>query len=346
MAQQSWRFWRQPRLYHLAGELRRNSGGVTVNNGGTLAVNAGGAGEWTDSAVITDPASIAGLIAGTGGQGTANQVTWMSGSTLAVDTTNAGGSMTYTGNIGNFRTTGGGTTNAVGFTKRGSGTLELQGNNTFSGPLSIAASGGTLLLTGTNANAGTTMTIPTVGIGSNSTLQLGVSNSLPSGTLINTQGPSAQMFLQPTFTQTIRSLSGNNGVVTVQAGATSPSPIRPATITFSATAPAPPTFAPKTRPSSTRRAPARSRCLAITGPISTATFIMRNGTLKLSRNQALGTGATGKITVKGGQLGRSNTTDANFTYSLANLDLHVFRYDLSDAPAFRPPSSLRLRSPR
>ena len=54
-----------------------NSGGVTVNNGGTLAVNAGGAGEWTDSAVSTDPASIAGLIAGTGGQGTANQVTWM-----------------------------------------------------------------------------------------------------------------------------------------------------------------------------------------------------------------------------------------------------------------------------
>ena len=102
--------------------------------------------------------------------------------------------MTYTGVIGGFRTTGGGTTNAVGFTKRGSGTLELHGNNTFSGPLSIAASSGTLLLTGTNANAGTTMTIPTVGIGANSTLQLGVSNSLPSGTLINTQGPSAQMF--------------------------------------------------------------------------------------------------------------------------------------------------------
>ena len=62
-------------------------------------------------------------------------------------------------------------------------------------------------------------------------------------------------------------------------------------------------------------------------------FIMQNGRLNLSRNQALGTGATGRLTITGGQLGRSNTT-ANFTYSPANLDLHVFRYDLSDAPTF------------
>jgi fibronectin-binding autotransporter adhesin len=197
------------------------SGAVTVSNGGTLAVNAGVVGEWTDSTVTTDPASIAGLIAGTGGQGTSNQVTWNTGSTLAVDVSNApGAALTYSGVIGSFRTTGGGTTEAVGFTKRGAGTLTLAGNNTFSGPLSIPGNGGTLLLTGTNSNAGTTMAIPTVGIGASSTLQLGVSDSLPSGTLINTQGPSAQMFLQPGFTQTVRSLSGNNGVVTVQAGAT------------------------------------------------------------------------------------------------------------------------------
>ena len=147
----------------------------------------------------TDPASIAGLIAGTGGQGTANQVTWNSGSTLADRYDQRAGAVddVHRRVSAASAPTGGGTTNAVGFTKRGAGTLTLAGNNTFSGPLSIAGSSGTLLLTGTNSNAGTTMTIPTVGIGTNSTLQLGISNSLPSGTLINTQGPSAQMFLQP-----------------------------------------------------------------------------------------------------------------------------------------------------
>ena len=37
------------------------------------------------------------------------------------------------------------------------------------------------------------------------------------------------------------------------------------------------------------------------------TFIMENGTLKLSRNQALGSGGTGRLVVKGGQLARSDT---------------------------------------
>lgn len=310
-------------------------GGVTVNNGGTLGVNAGGVGEWTNSTVVTDPASIAGLIAGTGGQGSPNQVTWNAGSTLAVDTTNApGAALTYSGVIGSFRTSGGGTTNAVGFTKRGTATtLSLSGNNTFSGPLSIAANGGTLLLTGTNLNAGTTSAIPTVGIGTNATLQLGVSDSLPSGSLINTQGPAAQMFLQPTFTQTVRSLSGNNGVVTVQSGAI---------LTIADQVGDNYVFG---NGAGTANLRSEDTSKVIKSGAGTFTlfgdngnnfggeFVMQNGRLNLSRNQALGTPASGRLTITGGQLGRTNTT-ANFTYSPANLDLHVLRYDLSDAPTF------------
>ena len=47
------------------------------------------------------------------------------------------------------------------------------------------------------------------------------------------------------------------------------------------------------------------------------TFVMENGTLKLSRNQALGNGATSRLMVKGGQLARSDTPNGNFTYAVA-----------------------------
>jgi autotransporter-associated beta strand protein len=308
------------------------SGAVTVNNGGTLGVNAGGAGEWTNSSVVGDPASLAGLIAGTGGQGTANQVTWNSGSTLAVDTTNNGGSSTYDGNIGNFRTAGGGTINNVGFTKRGAGTLELTGTNTFSGQLSIAASSGTLRLSGTSANAGTTMSIPTVAIGSNSSLELNVSDSLPSGSLIQTQGAAAQMFVLPSVTQTVRSLSGNNGVVTVQGGAT---------LTIADQAGDDYVFGNGAGTANLRseagakvyKTGAGSFTLfGDAGDNFKGEFILQDGTLKLSRNQALGS-TSSTLTVEGGQLGRSNTPTSNFTYNIGFLNLHVFRFDLSDAPA-------------
>ena len=117
------------------------SGGVIVFNSQELAVNAGGAGEWTNG--LSGGGSIGGLIAGTGGQGSADQVTWNSGSRLAIDTTNApGGSVTYSGVIGNFRSGVGTTTNFVGLTKLGSGTLILSGNNSYSAGTTIR--GGTL----------------------------------------------------------------------------------------------------------------------------------------------------------------------------------------------------------
>src|SRR4029079_6928413 len=114
------------------------TGNVVVNSGGTLAVNSNGTGEWSESTDTSVGGTIGGLIAGRGGQGAANQVTWMSGSALGIDTTNAsGGAIVYNGVVGGFRTTSG-TTDNVGFTKLGTGSLELTGTNTFAGPLTIA----------------------------------------------------------------------------------------------------------------------------------------------------------------------------------------------------------------
>jgi autotransporter-associated beta strand protein len=121
------------------------TGIVNVNSGGTLGVNAGGGGsEWTNSTNPSDPASIAGLMQnGTGGQGTANQVIWASGSSLGIDTTNAG-AMTYSGPIGQFYT-GGAPIDAVGLNKLGSGTLTIDNTgNTATGTHAVTA--GTLAL--------------------------------------------------------------------------------------------------------------------------------------------------------------------------------------------------------
>lgn len=317
------------------------SGAVTVNNGGTLGVNAGGSGEWTDSAVVTDPASIAGLIAGTGGQGAANQVTWNSGSTLAVDTTNAPGApsapaLTYNGAIGAFSTTGGGTTNAVGFGKRGVGTLTLNAAaHTFSGALSV--SGGTadatrsiLVLNGTVLNAGSTMTIPTVSLGTFSDLSLGASDLLPAGSLITTQ---SQGRLQLNgFNQTVRSLSGTNGIVQVGTGTLTINDQAGDDYTFGSAGGA---FLSASDGGKVHKVGAGTFTLA--GDATNAfdgEFIMENGRLNLNRAQVFSTvNDTGRLTVKAGQLGRSNTT-ANITYSVSAVDLHVFRYDLSDGPTF------------
>jgi autotransporter-associated beta strand protein len=122
-----------------------STGSVTANSGATLAVNVGGTGEWTNGA--SGGGTLGGLIAGTGGQGTANQVSWTAGSVLGIDTSNAsGGNFTYSNVIGSFRTGG----NSVGLTKLGTGTLTLSGANTYTGATTV--SGGTLLVNGSLAS--------------------------------------------------------------------------------------------------------------------------------------------------------------------------------------------------
>ena len=107
-------------------------GAVFVNSGGTLAVNAGGTNEWTDST-------------NTGAEWNARQsdrrprrpgqprarspgcpeAPWQSIPRMRPEH-RPRLTLTYTGVIGGFRTAGGGTTDAVGFTKRGTGTLTLR----------------------------------------------------------------------------------------------------------------------------------------------------------------------------------------------------------------------------
>jgi len=110
------------------------SSATSVGSGATLAVNAGGAGEFINDTV--GYGTIGGLVSGLGGQG-GSTVSFASGSFLGIDTTNAGGSLTYSGNI---------TNPGLGLAKLGAGTLALSGANTYTGATTVNA--GTLSLTG------------------------------------------------------------------------------------------------------------------------------------------------------------------------------------------------------
>ena len=90
---------------------------VTVQSGATMAVNAGGSGEWTDANIT----SLLGF----------SHVVFNSGSALGIDTSDAtGGSFTFSGAL---------TAAGVGLTKLGSNTLVLSGANTYSGPTTVSA---------------------------------------------------------------------------------------------------------------------------------------------------------------------------------------------------------------
>lgn len=97
------------------------TGTVNLLSGTSLAVNVGGAGEF--SATGTGAGTIAGLLAGTGGQG--GPVTMATGSSLGIDTTNAPGIVI----LGDAYTS----TNNIGLLKLGLGTLELTGGGTVAG---------------------------------------------------------------------------------------------------------------------------------------------------------------------------------------------------------------------
>jgi fibronectin-binding autotransporter adhesin len=125
-------------------------GTVTVATSATLAVNAGGPGEFTSATSGTG--SIGGLLAGIGGQGA--PVSWGSGAILGIDTTDATGNLLYSGSIGN--TAGG----PLGLSKLGAGTLELSGTNSYTGGTEVLA--GTLVLDSASAiESGTSLSVGT-----------------------------------------------------------------------------------------------------------------------------------------------------------------------------------------
>ncbi|HET6250575.1 MAG TPA: autotransporter-associated beta strand repeat-containing protein [Tepidisphaeraceae bacterium] len=123
------------------------AGMVTVNGGGTLALLAGGPGEFA----TTDLNNVV------------TNVIFGSGSVLAIDTTdvsNGGSPVAITTNING----------SEGLTKNGPNTLTLSGNNTFAGPTTVvdttASTTGSLTLGSTNALQNS----PTTLVGTNTSL--------------------------------------------------------------------------------------------------------------------------------------------------------------------------------
>jgi autotransporter-associated beta strand protein len=115
---------------------------VIVNSGGTLALNVGGTDQFNNTDVTTVLTNLGGL------GGAINNNGLRAGSIIGFDTTNAsGGTFTIADNIANSTGTGGG---AIGLTKRGAGTLELTGTNTYTGPTTVSA--GTLVITGSTSS--------------------------------------------------------------------------------------------------------------------------------------------------------------------------------------------------
>jgi fibronectin-binding autotransporter adhesin len=116
------------------------SSAVSVASGATLAVNAGGTGEF---AAGSGNGTIGGLFAGLGGQ-SGSTVSYASGATIGVDTTNATGSITESTAL---------TGTGIGLTKLGTGTLILSGTNNYTGTTTVSA--GTLALSGSGSLAST-----------------------------------------------------------------------------------------------------------------------------------------------------------------------------------------------
>ena len=159
---------------------------IVVNSGATLALNVGGTGEFSTANVTT-------LITNLDRAVTNNVL--RSGSKIAFDTTNAGGSFTVADSIQNTTGTGGG---AVGLTKLGTGTLTLTGTNTYTGATTVSA--GTLVVNGSISTSSLTTVASGATLGGSGTVGKTVINS--GGTLAVGTSPG-----QMTFTDTL-GLSG------------------------------------------------------------------------------------------------------------------------------------------
>lgn len=120
---------------------------LVVASGATAAFNVGGTGEFTTSDINT----LIGLGTATGG--------FKSGSSIGFDTTNAGGSFTYSNNIANTNAGA----NTLGVTKLGTGALTLPGTLTNTGGTTVSA--GTLNYTGSGSSLGA-LTVNSSGVNS------------------------------------------------------------------------------------------------------------------------------------------------------------------------------------
>ncbi|MDX1944188.1 MAG: autotransporter-associated beta strand repeat-containing protein, partial [Pirellulaceae bacterium] len=139
---------------------------IVVSSGATLALNVGGTGEFTTGniAMLTALGTVAGG--------------FNSGSFLALDTANAGGTFVHGSAIDNPN----GGANILNLTKLGAGTLALTAANTYSGTTTVSA--GTLQI----GNAGTTGTLGTGPVVNNATLAFNRTNAISVANAISGTG--------------------------------------------------------------------------------------------------------------------------------------------------------------
>ena len=121
------------------------AGAYSVSSGGMLLLNAGGTDEFSASNLATVLSS----------------ATFNTGSLLGIDTTNAGGTLTYPSAI----------TGNVGLSKQGSGTLVLGGSSTNAGAMTIG--GGTVKLSGSGSATTNPLGLGTVTVSSGGMLDIG-----------------------------------------------------------------------------------------------------------------------------------------------------------------------------
>ena len=161
------------------------SGTVSVAQGNSIIVNAGGAGEFTSGAGTTTAGTIGGLLGGVGGQGA--PVTLAAGSTLGIDTTNATAPIVFNAP---FQTS---TNSSAGLLKLGAGTLELSAGGVYAGsggttgfPL-VARAGVLTLSGGTNTVTGEMVVGGNFGQVAGTTGQDATIN-VTNGTILNVSG--------------------------------------------------------------------------------------------------------------------------------------------------------------
>ncbi|MCW1922485.1 autotransporter-associated beta strand repeat-containing protein [Luteolibacter arcticus] len=276
---------------------------LTVNSGATATFNVGGAGEFTSAnldAIKTLGTTTSGFL---------------KGSNLGINTTNAGGSFTYASPIANPN----GGINALGVSKRGTGTLVLSGTNTHTGTTGVVqgvleisgslvagsalstAGGTTLRITGTGSLGGGSHTSAIANAG---TLQHASSSNQSFAGAISGAGA----FLKDTSTTSTVSFNANHtytGATTVNAG----------TLTIAGQLRGSSGFNVGTGATMTVDATNLFTLDHGTAMGNTRLFTVDGGTLLFTNT---GDNRIGSVTLRNGATWTSNRTLANYDYLLAN----------------------------